>query len=462
MTGISFLIVFILAIIVMILLISKYKVHPFLSILLVSIVLGLLGGIPLNNVTGEDGQVTKGIATVIGEGFSGTFTSIGIVIIFGALLGTILEKTGAAIKLADMVINLVGKKRPDLAIMLMGWVVSIPVFCDSGFVILNPIRKALVKRTNVSGVTMSVALSVGLYAAHVFIPPTPGPIAAAATLGVGDYLLTVMFYGFLASIPALIGGYIYARYIGKRIESNEDLEKDQDTKTYEQLVAEYGELPSGFMSLAPIVIPIILMALSNISKILGWTGIVNDLSVFLGTPIIALAVGVILAIAILLSRKEMSKLYEYTNETLKIAGPILFVTAAGGVLGKVISNTSLVSYIAENATVFQSIGIFFPFIVAAILKTAQGSSTVAITTTAGLMAPLLPALGFTSPQHAALVVIAIGAGAMTVSHANDSYFWVVTNFGGMKAEQGYKTQTVATLIEGLSSMIAVLIISLFI
>ncbi len=462
MTGISFLIVFILAIIVMILLISKYKVHPFLSILLVSIVLGLLGGIPLNNVTDADGQVTKGIATVIGEGFSGTFTSIGIVIIFGALLGTILEKTGAAIKLADMVINLVGIKRPDIAIMLMGWVVSIPVFCDSGFVILNPIRKALVKRTNVSGVTMTVALSVGLYASHVFIPPTPGPIAAAATLGAGDYLLTVMFYGLLASIPALIGGYLYARYIGKKIESKEDLENDQDTKTYEELVAEYGELPSGFMSLSPILIPIILMALSNISKILGWTGLVNELFVFFGTPIIALAVGVILAIRILSSRKELSKLYEYTNETLKIAGPILFVTAAGGVLGKVIANTSLVSYIADNATVFQSIGIFFPFIVAAILKTAQGSSTVAITTTAGLMAPLLPALGFTSPQHAALVVIAIGAGAMTVSHANDSYFWVVTNFGGMEAEQGYKTQTMATLVEGVCSMIGVLIISLFI
>ena len=462
MTGISFLIVFIIAIIVMVLLISKFNVHPFLSILLVSVVLGLIGGIPLNDVTADNGEVTKGIASVVGEGFSSTFTSIGIVIIFGALLGTILEKTGAAIKLSDMVIKLVGKKRPDIAIMLMGWVVSIPVFCDSGFVILNPIRKALVKRTNVSGVTMSVALSVGLYAAHVFIPPTPGPIAAAATLGVGDYLLTVMFYGLLASIPALIGGYIYARYIGKKVESKEDIDNETDVKSYEQLVQEYGQLPSGFMSLAPILFPIILMALSNIAKIAGWTGTLRDLCVFFGTPIVALAVGVILSIIILFSRKEISKLYEYTNDTLRIAGPILFVTAAGGVLGKIIANTSLVDYIAQNAQVFQSIGIFFPFIVAAVLKTAQGSSTVAITTTAGIMAPLLTALGFATPQHAALVVIAIGAGAMTVSHANDSYFWVVTKFGGMEADQGYKTQTMATLIEGVCSMVAVFIISLFI
>lgn len=462
MTGISFLIVFIIAIIVMVLLISKFNVHPFLSILLVSVVLGLIGGIPLNDVTADNGEVTKGIASVVGEGFSSTFTSIGIVIIFGALLGTILEKTGAAIKLSDMVIKLVGKKRPDIAIMLMGWVVSIPVFCDSGFVILNPIRKALVKRTNVSGVTMSVALSVGLYAAHVFIPPTPGPIAAAATLGVGDYLLTVMFYGLLASIPALIGGYIYARYIGKKVESKEDIDNETDVKSYEQLVQEYGQLPSGFMSLAPILFPIILMALSNIAKIAGWTGTLRDLCVFFGTPIVALAVGVILSIIILFSRKEISKLYEYTNDTLRIAGPILFVTAAGGVLGKIIANTSLVDYIAQNAQVFQSIGIFFPFIVATILKTAQGSSTVAITTTAGIMAPLLTALGFATPQHAALVVIAIGAGAMTVSHANDSYFWVVTKFGGMEADQGYKTQTMATLIEGVCSMVAVFIISLFI
>lgn len=461
MTGIPFLIAFIIAIVVMILLISKFKVHPFLSILLVSVVLGLIGGIPLNNVTDADGNVTKGIATVVGEGFSGTFTSIGIVIIFGALIGTILEKTGAAIKLSDMIVKLVGKKRPDIAIMLMGWVVSIPVFCDSGFVILNPIRKALVKRTKVSGVTMTVALSIGLYASHVFIPPTPGPIAAANTLGVGNELLTVMFYGLLVSIPALIGGYLYAKYIGNKIESKEDISNEEMQETYEELVAAYGKLPSGFASLAPIVVPIILMAMSNIASIFGWQGFAREIFTFLGTPIIALAVGVLLGILTLAERKELAKLYDITNETLKVVGPILFVTAAGGVLGKVISSTSLVTFITENASILENVGIFFPFLLAAILKSSQGSSTVAITTTAGIIAPLLVPLGFTSPEQAALVVIAIGAGAMTVSHANDSYFWVVTNFGQMTPEQGYKTQTMATLVEGICSMIGVFIISLF-
>ena len=189
MTGIPFLIVFIVAIIVMILLISKFKLHPFLSIIIISLALGIIGGIPLIDSVTADGEKISGIASVIGQGFSGTFTSIGIVIIFGALIGSLLEKTGAALKLSDMVVKAVGQKRPALAIELMGWVVSIPVFCDSGFVILDPIRKALAKRTNTSSVTMSVALSLGLYTSHVFIPPTPGPIAAANTLGVGDSLL---------------------------------------------------------------------------------------------------------------------------------------------------------------------------------------------------------------------------------------------------------------------------------
>ena len=163
MTGIPLIIAFVLAIVVMIVAISKFKVHPFLAIMAVSVVLALIAGIPLTDVKNADGTTVSGIPTVIGAGFSGTFNSIGIVIILGALIGSILEKTGAALKLADMVIRLVGKKHPELAIELMGWVVSIPVFCDSGFVILNPIRSALVKRTGTSSVAMTVALSAGLY-----------------------------------------------------------------------------------------------------------------------------------------------------------------------------------------------------------------------------------------------------------------------------------------------------------
>ena len=441
----------------MIVAISKFKVHPFLAIMGVSVLLALVAGIPLVK-TGD----VNGIADVIGAGFSGTFSSIGIVIILGALIGSILEQTGAALKLADMVVKLVGKKNPELAVELMGWVVSIPVFCDSGFVILDPIRKALVKRTGTSSGAMTVALSAGLYVSHVFIPPTPGPIAAASTLGIGDNLLLVMGLGVLCSIFPLAAGLIFAKFIGKKVKSADELaQSDAVVKTYEELVAEYGKLPNGFNALAPIIVPVILMAMGTIGKQVGITGGLLNLLSFLGTPIIALAVGTIFAIAQLATAKKMGEFYAITNDTLKTVGPILFVTAAGGVLGKVISSTSMVSYITENASFLMNLGIFFPFLLAAILKTAQGSSTVAITTTAGIMAPLMASLGLGTPVMGALTVMAIGAGAMTVSHANDSYFWVVTNFGEMTPDQGYKTQTVLTLIMGVAAMIGIFVLSLF-
>ena len=450
MTGFPLIIAFVLAIVVMIVAISKYKIHPFLSIMSVSLILALIAGIPLGD-----------IANVIGAGFSGTFSSIGIVIILGALIGTVLEKTGAALKLADMVVKLVGQKNPELAIELMGWVVSIPVFCDSGFVILDPIRRAMVRRTRTSSVAMTVALSAGLYISHVFIPPTPGPIAAANTLGIGDNLLLVMGMGVLASILPLIAGLLFAKYIGKSVKSADETGDSAETaKTYEELVASFGKLPGGFDALAPIIVPIVLMALGSIASMAGWTGIAFDLFNFLGKPIIALAVGTIFAVIQLAATKKLGEFYDLTNETLKVTGPILFVTAAGGVLGKVIATSDMVNFITEHATVLGSVGIFFPFLLAAILKSAQGSSTVAITTTAGIVAPLLGAIGISTPAEIALVVMAIGAGAMTVSHANDSYFWVVTNFGQMTPEQGYKTQTMLTLVLGLASMVGIFILSL--
>ncbi len=450
MSGIPLIIAFVIAIVIMILAISKYKVHPFLSIMGVSLLLALVAGIPL----GE-------IANVIGAGFSGTFSSIGIVIILGTLIGSILEQTGAAFKLADMVIKLVGKNNPELAMELMGWVVSIPVFCDSGFVILDPIRKALVKRTGTSSVAMTVCLSAGLYISHVFIPPTPGPIAAANTLGIGDNLLMVMGIGALASILPLVAGLVYAKFIGKKVKSaDETAAAGAVVKTYEELVAEYGKLPGGFNALAPIIIPIICMALGSVAAMAGWTGFLFEICNFLGKPVIALAVGTICGIIQLSLADKMGGFYTLTNDTLKTAGPILFVTAAGGVLGKVIASSSLVTFITENATVLGTIGIFFPFILAAILKSAQGSSTVAITTTAGIVAPLMATMGLDTPVKAALTVMAIGAGAMTVSHANDSYFWVVTNFGEMTPDQGYKTQTTMTLVLGIASMVEIFILSL--
>ena len=453
LTGIPLLIVFVIAIVLMIVAISKWKIHPFLSIMGVSLILALLA-IP---------DITT-IADVIGAGFSGTFTSIGIVIIFGALIGLLLEKTGAALKMADCVVKLVGKKHPEAAMLIMGWIVSIPVFCDSGFVVLNPIRKALVQRTKKSSVACTVALSMGLYISHCFIPPTPGPIAAANTLwtdGLGSTdvnLLLVMGIGALCSILPLIAGLLFALIIGKKVKAGDEASDDSTAQTYEELVASYGKLPSGWAAFAPIVVPIILMGLACA---LSMAGSSVALFTFLGKPIIALAVGVILGVILLGSAGKLNEFYDLTNETLKTVGPILFVTAAGGVLGKVISSSDLINFIKENAEGLKTLGYLFPFLLAALLKTAQGSSTVAITTSAGIVAPLMAALGWTSPISAALLVVSIGAGAMVVSHANDSYFWVVTNFGEMKAEDGYKTQTLGTLVIGIAAIINVLIVSIF-
>lgn len=451
MTGIPLIIAFVVAIVLMIVLISKFKVHAFLALMGVSLLFALVAGISIVD-----------IPTIIGQGFSGTFTSIGIVIILGALVGSLLEKTGAALKMADVVVRLVGKNHPEAAMLIMGWIVSIPVFCDSGFVILNPIRRALVKRTMRSSVASTVALSMGLYISHCFIPPTPGPIAAANTLYAGLQqpvnLLLVMGIGAACSILPLIVGYVFAMISGKRIKSRDEMATDGEVvQTYEELVASYGKLPSAWMSFAPIVVPILLMGLASALKMAGAD---VPFITFLGTPIMALAVGLVFGIIQLYASGKIGDFYKITDDTLRVTGPILFVTAAGGVLGKVIASTDMVNFISQNSTALSTLGYFFPFLLAAILKTAQGSSTVAITTTASILAPLMATIGFTTPVQVALTVIAIGAGAMTVSHANDSYFWVVTNFGDMEVQQGYRTQTLGTLFVGLAGMLNVYLLSL--
>ena len=461
MSGIALIVCFVIAIILMIVMISKFKVHPFLALMSISLVLAIVAGIDLSK-----------IPAMIGVGFSGTFKSIGIVIIFGTIIGTVLEKTGAALKLADMVVKLVGQRRPELAMLIMGWVVGIPVFCDSGFVVLNSIREALYKKISASPVAMSVALSGGLYASHVFIPPTPGPIAAAGTLGLGGNLLLVIIMGTVVSVPVLVAVYFFSKSIAKSVTISDKEADATITASYEELLKKFGTLPSGFLSLAPIIMPIIFMAVGSVVDVLAKQGMLDKAALlpkiflFLGNPIIALAIGVIFCVFLLAETKKMREFDHITNESLKIAGPILFITAAGGVLGNVITEAGFVNFIKENASTIKAIGIFFPFIISAVLKTAQGSSTVAIITTASIMGAfsadnsLMQTLGFTSEISAALCVMAIASGAMCVSHANDSYFWVVTNFSKMTADQGYRTQTAMTFIMGVVGMISVYILSL--
>ena len=452
LTGTALIIVFIAAIVLLIVSISKWGVHPFLAIMGIALALAVAIGIPLDT-----------IPTTIGKGFSSIFASIGIVIILGTIIGIILEKTGAAIRLADAIIRVIGEKHPQLAIMLIGWIISVPVFCDSGFVIVNPIRKWLSRKTNCPSVTLTVALAAGLYVSHVFIPPTPGPIATAGLIGLENNLLLVIAAGLGISIVPLIAAYFYATFIGKKVKSAEDLDVESISQAYNE-----HNLPSTWASITPILLPIVLMAGGSIASFAKMEGFAGELLVFLGKPIIALAAGLVSALPLLWKKKMGGKLYEMTQEALKTSGPIIFITAAGSVLGQVIVEAGFVQYIQQNASALSNIGIFFPFVVAAIIKTSQGSSTVAMTTTAGMMglyfsdASLMAALGMTTPLDAVLVVMAIGAGAMTVSHANDSYFWVVTNFGGLTPQNGYKTQTAVTFIMGTVSIITLFIISMFV
>lgn len=452
LTGTALIVVFVLAIVLLILLVSKWNVHPFLAIMGIALVLAIGIGIPLET-----------IPTTIGKGFSSIFTSIGIVIILGTIIGLILEKTGAAIRLADAIIRVIGEKHPQLAVMLIGWIISVPVFCDSGFVIVNPIRKWLARKTKFSSVTLTVALSAGLYVAHVFIPPTPGPIATAGLVGLENNLLLVIGMGVAVSIVPLIAAYFFATYIGRKVKSTDELDVESISQAYNQ-----HDLPSTFASVLPILLPIILMAGGSVASLVKMEGYVGTLLVFLGKPIIALAMGLVCALPLLWRQKMGKDLYNITQDSLKTAGPIIFITAAGSVLGQIIVEAGFVGYIKENASSLSSIGLFFPFVIAAILKSSQGSSTVAMTTTAGIMglyfsdASLMTALGMTTPLDAAMVVMAIGAGAMTVSHANDSYFWVVTNFGGLTPQNGYKTQTALTFILGVTSIITLFVISLFV
>lgn len=460
MSGISLIFLFVAAIVSMVVAISKWKVHPFVAIIFISILLALLAGIPLEK-----------IPDVVGRGFSSIFSSIGLVIIFGILIGSILEQSGAAVRLADSVLKVVGPKHPQLAMMLIGWITSIPVFCDSGYVILNPVRKNLAKRTGTSPVALAVALSAGLYASHVFIPPTPGPIAAAGMLGLENNLLLVIGTGILASVPALAAAYFYASFIGRRVHSKEEKVDICDSET--GLPTE--NCPSTAASLLPILLPVVLMATGSIASVLGAEGNLRSVLDFLGKPVIALAAGFICAVPLLFLSvhtsargEKQTQLYTLVQQSLQTAGPIIFITAAGSVLGSVMTAAGFISFVQDNAPTFSAVGIFFPFIIAAILKSAMGSSTVAITTTAGMMGvfsdgtSMMNALGLTSPVAAALTVMAIGAGAMVVSHANDSYFWVVTNFSELSTKDGYRTQTLMTLVAGAATAVTIFVVSLFI
>lgn len=428
---------FILAILLglLVLAIGRFRLHPFLALLLTALIVGILSGHPAHEVI-----------TVLHEGFGRTVESIGLIIAFGAILGVALERSGSARTLAQFLLQRVGPKRTPLALSLSGWLIAIPVFCDAGFVLMAPLLHALSRQTGQPVPLLAVALATGLYATHVFVPPTPGPLAATATLEADVGL--VLLLGLLVSIPASGAGLLWARYYAKRVSlSAVPLETPATTAFLK---------PPLLAALAPLVIPVLLIALRSIvlaPHADDTQGLVPMLLRNVGHPTIALLLGVLLAMTLRAPQGEI-KLHHRIAEGIRQAGSILLITGTGGALGHVLRATGI-GEVLGSSLAQSSLGLWVPFLIAAALKTAQGSSTVALITTSALMAPLLPTTALISALDRAFVVLAIGAGAMTVSHLNDSYFWVVAHFSGMAAPTALRTYTLATLIQGLVSILAI-------
>ena len=360
MTTISTLIIFAAAIILMVVAIARFKVHPFLAILGTALLLAALLGVPFAD-----------IPDVIGKGFGGMFSGIALVIIFGMLIGSILERTGAAVALARAVERMVGKRHPRLAMILIGWIVSIPVFCDSGFVLVSPIGKSLAQRSGLSPVPLMLALAAGLFASHVFIPPTPGPVAAAGMVGLENNLLLVIGLGAVISLLSLIPAYFFAGRVGKHCKDySEDSKVSENSENLPPRV-------NAVLSFLPIILPIVLMALGSVASLASLPENIAAVFTFLGKPVIALMIALLSCLPLLMRQKMTKEFYDITQSSLKTAGPIIFITAAGGVLGAVVVASGFVDIIKESGDSLKMLGVFFPFLIAAILKSAQGSSTVA-------------------------------------------------------------------------------------
>ncbi|MEP7736939.1 GntP family permease [Nocardioides sp. 31GB23] len=421
---------------------TALKTHPFLALLLGAFAAAFGFRLPLDEV----------VPTITG-GFGGILGGIGIVIVLGTIIGVVLERSGGAVTLAEVVVKVLGQRFPTLTISAIGFIVSIPVFCDSGYVILNSLKESMARRTHTSMVAMSVALATGLFATHTLVPPTPGPIAAAGNLGLTDQLGLVILVGLVVAVVAAAVGLLWAsRFTDAVPDGAGGDELAAAVEDVEALKARYGTLPGPAAALAPILVPILLICVGSVAALpaapLG-EGDVASVVRFVGQPVVALLVGLALAVALVRpgagTRRESFR--DAVGDGLVASAPILLITGAGGAFGAVIQATDIGDYLGSNLSEL-GIGVLMPFLVSAALKSAQGSSTVALVTTSALVAPLLGDIGMDSDLGRVLVVMAIGAGAMTVSHANDSYFWVVTQFSRMSVAQAYRTQTVATLLMG--------------
>ena len=418
---------------------TRYKIHPFLVLLSASIFLAIGTGIPL-----------KELPLLLGKGFGKTTQSIGLLILFGTIIGVVLEVSHATQTLAKVLLNGLQKLPLPYAVSCIGYLVSIPVFCDSAFVILSSLNKSLSAQTKTPLVALTVALSTGLFAPHVLVPPTPGPLAAAANLELDNLFLLIVFGGILAFI-LILAGAAYASFLAKRLTyqpaSSIDIKEEQEQQA----------LPSFSNAIAPIIVPIVLMAIGTFLSFISLPprfSFLKEILAVLCTPTFALGIGMLLSFRLL--NHSTIAVNDLIQKGIAVAAPILVITGMGGTLGLIIQQLPLTEFVEQNLSQ-SSWGLLIPFLIAAILKTAQGSSTVAIITASSIMFPLLAVLGLDSEIGKVWGILAIGVGSMTVSHANDSYFWIVSQMGGLDIKTAYRHHTFGTFLQGSLGIVLVLL-----
>lgn len=442
MTDISFTqsaITLLVGIVLIVVLTTKYKVHAFFALLIACLVMGLGIQLPVPEII----KVAKG-------GFGNIMGALGLIIVLGTTLGVVLEHTKCTVVLANYILRRTGAKHSPLAMNMTGYVVGLPIFCDSGYIVLNGLNKTMARRTGVSLTIMASALASGLYAVHCLIPPHPGAAAATATLEAS--FGKVILYGMLAAIPAAYCGYLWSRYAGSKLPKPVMDEADEST-------APETKLPSIVQAILPVAVPIILIGIhAFITLGDATTSLPLRTLHIMGIPEVALSIGIVLALCAKRSWKS-DELTPLLRSTVEKAGEILVIIGAGGAFGAILAQADMGRHFA-NSTFIGSLGIFFPFLVSAILKTAQGSSSVAIITASSIMLPLLPTLGLADDTGRILCVLAMGAGSMVVSHANDSYFWVIARFSGIGMAPMLRVYTMATLIMGIVAVIVVYLFSL--
>ena len=439
--------VFIIGMAVLLILCVKVKANAFISLLATALVMGLLSG-----MSGPDT-----VAAITG-GFSGTVKSIGIVIIFGIMLGNYLDAAKGTNRMALDAVRLVGQKRAGLAMAITGYLVSIPVFSDAAFVILTPLVKAIHKKTRIPLAILAVSLSAGLLSTHVYVPPTPGPLAAAGLLGID--IGRAILYGAFGAIFMTLAGWIFSEiYFRNKPDSYYSFRDEEEQKKDEALsIEDDTDLPGTLASLLPLVVPILLILLNTTcGMLLPEDSPVMTVISFVGDSNIALAIGAVLAIITLGKRLGGKVIIDVMDKTLKDAGPIVFITSAGGALGQVLkvsgAGDSLAQMVLNTGLPF----ILIPFVISGLLKVVQGSGTVAVTTAATLCAPIAASLGL----DPILIFLASGAGARLCCHVNDSYFWVYTNCMGYDMKTGLKTLSISNVVMSLGGLAATFICSLW-